>query len=203
MKVHSIVMPITLSTLVLTAAAARSMQTESTDLICAHAKLTNLITNGTFEQFKHALEQELAVVKSTSATAHSQLRKSLSEHAMTLRTHKLTQLAQAISKSRIWAGVKAAIFGWIACAKLYQSDLWNNKNYLTDKKAWELNCRAILGGFSFSGTPGILSLFDLVTLLVSSTWAYENAHFAYYGTKCLVADIKRLDAIIVHLEQTA
>jgi hypothetical protein len=37
----------------------------------------------------------------------------------------------------------------------------------------------------------------------SSTWAYENAHFAYYGTKPLLADIKRLDDIIVHLEQTA
>jgi hypothetical protein len=42
---------------------------------------------------------------------------------------------------------------------------------------------------------------DILILLISSTWAYENAHFAYYGTKLLLADIKRLDAIIVHLEQ--
>jgi len=202
MKIHSIVISTVLSTLLLAASQAHGIETASTDLICAHAKLTNLITNGTLEQFKNDLEQELAHVKSTSSTAATDLRKSLSNHATTLRTQKLTQLAKTMSKNRIWAGVKAGAFGLIACQKVRGAFKHRNTNDLADKESWQHLCEAVIVGDMFTGSSRAL-VFDLATLLISSIWAYENAHFAYYGTKPLLADIKRLDDIIVHLEQAA
>jgi|GEM_PF-4490666 len=199
MKLNSIYMPALLGTLVV--APALGNNTVDSDPVIVRARVTGLIAQmikkNSVEEIKTTLDKELAPFETADAQTKQLIITTLSEQAHALRTQKMTQLATDVSKSKVWAGVKAGIFGWIACAKLYQSYVWNDQNCLIRSEGWNNIFSWVVQGKHISTMyGGVQSVFDLALFYFSARWSYENAHFAYYGNSLLIAEIKKLDAII-------
>ena len=167
--------------------------------------LIELINQGNVNQFKQTLQAaDLNLSEKTT------LQPRLLAHATALRTGKVAQLAIQQHQNRKIAGLKAAGLGFLAVPMAGRaiSNIRYFMEVLADpqlsikgeSKIWaQLRyCGQLLRGLDNATNLAYTSLF-LTGLYIILPLAYQNAHFAYYGTQPLIKEIDSLDQIIAYL----
>ncbi len=197
MKVHSSFKSRALALVILVPSIIQCVD-KPADAIVMRAKITHLleqtVRNGNRKELFSTLEHEFPL-QNTNPHTKQLIQTTLIEQAKLLRAQKIAQLADTLSKSRIWAGVKAGVFGWIALAQILAVPQLANNNVLTNE-AVLFNYMEVLFAGHRPAQPTMTALVNLAALYWGGKWAYENAHFAYYGNSTLIAEIKFLDEII-------